>query len=323
MGDNAIEWGATAGDVVLLQSGLTVAEPATRSRKRRLAASPSNAARRLAAAADRCPAPLGDAWVLPWALGLDELPPTPTLVVEDVHTALEAVRKLAQGLAGEAWGASGAAAEAAAAAVLRAALGPHPGPALERLAQLRSVDPAAAARVLGLIDAVGRRLAGERRLPHPVAVWRLSPIELEHATTREASVRSGPDRWEPFVFDVVERAGDAKFGVAAAPGIGAGRPIAVHGPSDVEGIEPRRVLALARPIPHVAPLVWGCAGIVCAGGSTGAHLFEVARSLGVPAVVGVDLMRVGSDALVAVDGNDGCVTTWKPSLDERSRRTGA
>ena len=82
------------------------------------------------------------------------------------------------------------------------------------------------------------------------------------------------------------------------------------------------MLTLSRPIPHVAPLVWSCAAIVSAGGSPGAHLFEVARSLGVPAVVGVDLMDAAPDTLIAVDGADGRVTSWLPSGAVGARRTG-
>jgi hypothetical protein len=323
-GDDAIEWGASEDSVIVLQTWRAAAR-SQRSPARRPASPPlSDAARRLAAAAARCPAPLGEAWVLPWAAAMGALPPTPALTIDDVPTALDEARTLSLSLAGQAWRAPGAVAAAEAAATFRIALGPHPEDAWERLAELRPVDPAAAARVLGLVGAVGRRLASQGLLPHPGAVWRRSPAELERAAPAEhgAPSRSGPDRWEPFVFDVVERAGDTHLGTPAAPGIGAGRPVAIRGPGDLTRIEPRRVLALTRPVPQVAPLVWSCAAIVSAGGSPGAHLFEVARSLGVPAVVGVDLMHV-HDALVAVDGDGGTVTSWSPSLDAGSVVTGA
>ena len=324
-GDDAVEWGASAGSVILLQTGRAAERPARPPARRPASATLSETPRRLAAASDRCPAPLGEAWVLPWAAAMRALPPTPAFTIDDVPAALDEAREMALHLAGQAWGAPGPVAAAEAAATFRVALGPTPEDAWDRLAGLRPVDPAAAARVLGLVGAVGRRLASEGLLPHPDAVWRRSPAELERATSPEhgAPSRSGPDRWEPFVFDVVERAGDAQLGMPAAPGIGAGRPVAVRGPDDLMRIEPRRVLALTRPIPQVAPLVWSCAAIVSAGGSPGAHLFEVARSLGVPAVVGVDLMHAMPDALVAVDGNDGRVTWWTPSLDACSRVTGA
>ena len=321
-GDDTIEWGATTEGVVVLQIGRMPAGPPRRSLLRRRAPlEHPDVARRLAAAADRYPAPLGEAWVLPWALGLDPLPPTPVLAIDGLRRAIAEAREQAAALAEQAWDVPGSA--AAAEAAFRAALGPDPARAWERLAALRPVDPGAAARVLGLIDAVGRHLADEEVLPHPEAVWRMSPAELERAARGvPAPVRAGADRWEPFVFDVAEHTGHAQLGRTAAPGIGAGRPIAIRGPEDLVGIAPRRVLALARPVPSVAPLLWSCAAIVAAGGSTGAHLFEVARSLGVPAVVGVDLMRAAPNTVVAVDGDDGRVTAWSPR-DTRSRRTGA
>jgi phosphohistidine swiveling domain-containing protein len=323
-GNDAIEWGAAGGALTLLQTGRAPERPARPTARRPAPVKRSEAARRLAAAADRCPAPLGEMWVLPWAASMSALPPTPVLTIHDVPAALNEARALALHLTGRAWGASGPVAAAEAAATFRIALGPRPEDAWERLDGLRPVDPAAAARVLGLVGAVGRRLAKEGLLPHPDAVWRQSPAELDRATSPgdDAPSRSGPDRWEPFVFEVVEHAGDARLGTPAAPGIGAGRPVAIRGPGDLSQIEPRRVLALSRPIPHVAPLVWGCAAIVSAGGSPGAHLFEVARSLGVPAVVGVDVMDAATDSLLAVDGNHGRVTSWTPSLDAGARRTG-
>jgi phosphoenolpyruvate-protein kinase (PTS system EI component) len=53
-------------------------------------------------------------------------------------------------------------------------------------------------------------------------------------------------------------------------------------------------------------MLWEAAGLVAEHGSEGAHLFEVARSLGVPAVLGVALDA--TDRVVAVDGDLGAVS---------------
>ena len=175
--------------------------------------------------------------MLPWAAAMGALPPTPVLTIDDVPSALDEARALALHLTGQAWGTSGPVAAAEVATTFRIALGPRPEDAWERLDGLRPVDPAAATRVFGLVGAVGLRLEREGLLPHPEAVWRRSPAELERATSiqRAAPPRSGPDRWEPFVFDVVEGAGDARLGTPAAPGIGAGRPVAIRGPAISRG----------------------------------------------------------------------------------------
>jgi phosphoenolpyruvate-protein kinase (PTS system EI component) len=60
-------------------------------------------------------------------------------------------------------------------------------------------------------------------------------------------------------------------------------------------------------------MLWGAAALVTLGGNPGAHLVEVARSLGVPAVVdagdhGATLGEfAGSHAIAAVDGDGGGV----------------
>jgi phosphohistidine swiveling domain-containing protein len=77
-------------------------------------------------------------------------------------------------------------------------------------------------------------------------------------------------------------------------------------------IAPREVLAIAEPVPQVAALLWNAAGVVTSGGSVGAHLFEVARSLGVPAVVGADL-AADDGCLAAVDGDAGVVWVLETS----------
>jgi hypothetical protein len=60
-------------------------------------------------------------------------------------------------------------------------------------------------------------------------------------------------------------------------------------------------------------MLWEAAGLVAVEGNEGAHLFEVARSLGVPAVLGVEL-DPGIDRVVAVDGDLGTVSTLTPGL---------
>jgi phosphohistidine swiveling domain-containing protein len=69
---------------------------------------------------------------------------------------------------------------------------------------------------------------------------------------------------------------------------------------------PRRVLVVRHAVAQLAPMLWEAAGLVAEHGNEGAHLFEVARSLGVPAVLGVALEP--SDRIVAVDGDLGTVS---------------
>jgi phosphotransferase system enzyme I (PtsI) len=82
----------------------------------------------------------------------------------------------------------------------------------------------------------------------------------------------------------------------------------LEGPPDRWRPGPREVLAVSQAAAQAAPLLWNAAGVVAANGSVGAHLFEVARSLGVPAVVGVDVSRTDDGALAAVDGDAGSVS---------------
>ena len=66
-----------------------------------------------------------------------------------------------------------------------------------------------------------------------------------------------------------------------------------------------------------AVVLWEAAGLITVGGSPGAHLFEVAAWLGVPAVCDVDLeratdlaladLRHSRDFVCAIDGNAGVV----------------
>ena len=85
------------------------------------------------------------------------------------------------------------------------------------------------------------------------------------------------------------------------------------------------MLVTDRPVPQIAPLLWGCAGLVTAEGGEGAHLFEVARSLGVPAVTSLRLDVLGASApstLVAVDGDRGIVAVLEDEHGAEAARAG-
>jgi phosphohistidine swiveling domain-containing protein len=121
-------------------------------------------------------------------------------------------------------------------------------------------------------------------------------------------------RWEPLIYTAMAATGAALQGDPVSGGWGAGMAVLVRGlPTEAEH-RPRMVVIAPHPIPQLAPLLWGAAGLVTAGGSGAAHLVEVARSRGVPAVVGCDhnllfaLVGDGTPRLVAVDGDGGRVT---------------
>jgi phosphohistidine swiveling domain-containing protein len=156
---------------------------------------------------------------------------------------------------------------------------------------------------------VGERLVHDGRLPAAPFVWRLTPDEVALALRGAvAPIRRGPDRWEPFVAEVVRSRGTAVTATPVSPGVGAGPAHRVERLSGALRPVPRSVLVVARPLPHLAPLLWHSAGLVTLGGTTGAHLFEVARSLGIPAVTGIDGGKLAAGALVAVDGDAGTLS---------------
>jgi len=312
-GDTSIEWGVRGGDVVLLQVR-TVAATSRKARTfedRRPQGSLPPIAERLAVLATRFPAPLGDQLVIPWTLALGNVPSAPSIAVPDPEAALAEAQLLAAELTAQAWASERTVGERDAEHTIRSVLGPDPGPGLARLSRLCPVDPGVAMRLLGLVAGIGRALVERGLLPFPELVWRLTPDELARTLGRRGTTvpeRLGPDRWEPFRFEVASANGRALTGVAASPGAGAGRLRRLEGPPSDWRVRPRDVLAVGDAVPHVAPLLWNASGLVAARGSVGAHLFAVSRSLGVPAVVGVALPPQAEGSLVAVDGNVGIVS---------------
>jgi len=318
VGAAVIEWGAMGGDVFLLQVG-----PAGRPEARSVEPPPRAVAagspipagtERLARLTTAFPGPLADALVLPWALGAGDETSwneiAPSSGVSDPGTAIAEAEGLAADLAAEVWRVPPREARLRAADVARLLLEGRVTDGMRAIAGLRSPDPARAARIVGLVRTVGELLAVAGILPSPLLIWRLNEEELDRAIAGTPPVlRTGPGRWEPFVADVVRARGRDAQAVSVSPGVGAGR---LHPLRDLRSIGrpgPRSVLAAALPLPHLAPLLWHSAALVTTGGTSGAHLFEVARSLGVPAVIAPDLDVVGeTGSLVAVDGDTGRVS---------------
>jgi phosphohistidine swiveling domain-containing protein len=319
LGADAIEWGADDdGGTWLLQVRTAAVAgpeapvvPAAMARRARRTLPP--VADRLANAAASYPGTLGERWVLPWALALDVLPEPARLAVHAAEDAVAEAASLARAIAASAWEVPVDRVADEVAASFRGVLGPDPTPELARLSTIRPPAAGDPARLLGLVVAAGSRLGEEGALSSPDDVWRLTPDQLAQLVRgRRVPVRRGADRWEPFVFAVARDRGRTVAGRAAAPGFAAARATTVDVASESMP-PPRRVLVVRQAVPQLAPMLWEAAGLVAAEGNEGAHLFEVARSLGVPAVLGVEL-DPGIDRVVAVDGDLGTVSTLKSGL---------
>ena len=310
-GIRAIEWGATGDRVVLLQIGPDVSASSNVKRRPATASPMPACARRVASLVARFRGPRADELVLRWALGAELPHDLSPISVDDPAAALAEARSLADRLAARAWGRPPDEARRDAGSAIKALRSGAVGEALGALSRMHPPIASEARRLVGLLLGVGDAVTSSGAVTAPELVWQLTDAELEAAIRGTApTVRGGPDRWEGFLADVAFAHGAAIEGDAIVDGVGAGRLHVVSGLADIGRPGPRTILAAEAPFPQLAPLLWHCAGFVARGGSAGAHLFEVARSLGVPAVIGVsptDLGRSGS--LVAVDGTNGLVAT--------------
>ena len=313
-GATVCEWASTDQAVHLLQLASPPSTPAS-------ARSPSIPvvhhpdAPRLARLVSRHPGPLGEALVLPWATGhpsgrLDE----PGPIDVEPERAWEEAGRIATSLTTEAWELPPHEAREAARRSLSELRGPDPGPALARLARLVQPDRDTARRVLSLLATVRSALAQRGAVTWPESAWYLEPEQVATGLAGGPGKRDrfGFDRWEPFLAAVTVGVGGSAAGVAAAPGLGAGRMCWMVG-GDLGVFRPRDVIVAPRPTPDLAPLLWDAAALVTLGGGPGAHLFESARALAIPAVCGVRLEEVvGADPVtgshvLAVDGETGTV----------------
>ena len=293
--------------------------------------------------------PLGDRLVLPWLLGMgfsaargteapskapdratEQAPDRATEHATDRATehaevapaarggpappdALRAAVRDARALVATAVGAEDAEADAAASQVLeRVAAGE-----LEVLGEMRPVDPRAAADVLSRLAEIGEILVASGALAHPEQLWSLSVEEIGELLDRPVAGdwhrhRHRTLRWQALVQRVIDVHGEHFCGEGVAPGTAAGPARRLSAARDLRRVVPGDVVVLHRPAPQLAPALWVAAGLVAESGSGAAHLIEVARSLRVPAVVGVGSLAVEGEDLVHVDGDGGEISLLRP-----------
>ena len=321
LGDDLIEWAWTDDGVVLLQARRAAEPPPPIEPPPPLPVYAEPAALAISATVRRFPGALGESLVLPWALAPTELPPPAAGEVwGDPAMTLAQLRALTGELSSAAWGMPSSEAVAAAAELCRDLRGPAPQAAVARLGELHAVDPAAAERAVRLVETlVASALAGGVA-EIPSQVWDLPPerlaLVLDGRAATAVPVRSPADRWEPFVYGVVSAQGRSVRGTPVTDGVGAGKVRLVDDPAAAGDVD-RAIIVARRPLPALASLLWRAAGLVTVAGSAAAHLFEVATSVGVPAVINVDFGDVfeqGISALSerammgAVDGTSG--TLW-------------
>lgn len=280
--------------------------------------------RRLVRMMVRYPGPMGERWVWPWAIGMDLAAPvtdestsrTPAGIAAEIRegaAALAAQRR--RGMAG------GDVLEAAWSALGRG----DPAPLLAFIQGSGPVNPAEAASQIRRLAELAVSLTDAGVIPSPGWMWYLDPRTLREPEPRKQGLgrRIGISRWDPFIYEVTASQGRSFAGNPSAPGWGAGRLRYVRTADDAAGVSPREVIAARRPIGNLAPLLWNAAGLLTSEGSPGAHLFEVAGWMGVPAICGADIEAwieadsrhsgPGEDLIVAVDGDRGRVHVLPPS----------
>lgn len=323
LGDNLIEWAWANGRVWLVQGRRASyqrampapgAVPAGRS-----APSPVGARRLLRAT--RWPGELAERWLMPWSVGtaLDEpVLPVPAGPLHDERVGKQQAvgpepdklwlrfTAVSDALIDQVWPGppGGAARRAAVVTALRAGQAEAPP---------GSADPA--------LVQDWRRLAADLMAQLGIRSWPeflalpadLGPLLAGRASEPGLARRAqlAALSWEAVRFSAVSDCGERLTGTAVAPGTGCGP--CVNAAQAARGTLPlRAVIVAAYPLPQYSPLLMGAAGLITRHGSEAAHLITVARSLGVPVVIGVDLTcgPTAGERYAAVDGYAGTVSVW-------------
>jgi phosphohistidine swiveling domain-containing protein len=324
LGDNLIEWAWANGKVWLVQGRRTsyqrVKDAPSAVSAGRSAPSPASARRLLRAT--RWPGEFAERWLMPWSVGtaLDEpVPWAPAGALHDERVGKQQAVGLeldmlwprftavSDALIDQVWpGPPGGAACRAAAAVAALRSGQAEAPP-------GSADPA--------LVQDWTRLAADLMAQLGIWSWSeflalpavLAPLLVDRASEPGLARRAqlAALSWEAVWFSAVSDCGERLTGTAVAPGTGCG-PCVSAAQAARGGLPPRAVIAAAYPLPQYSPLLMGAAGLVARHGSEAAHLITVARSLGVPVVIGVDLTSgpVAGERYAAVDGYAGTVSVW-------------
>ena len=184
--------------------------------------------------------------------------------------------------------------------------------------------PAAVGRLTpaGRGTAAGRGAAAGGAGPGPVArTGRGAAVGAVHApgpgswaAELPAARASMPLLTATVLANTVLAKGEHVPGRPGAPGTAAGRLVAVR-PHERPGDDcGDAILLVDQPVPALAPLLFAARGVIARTGAAGSHLAEVARSLGVPMVLGCHPERVTGTRAVpdgaffaAIDGSTGDV----------------
>lgn len=267
----------------------------------------------------RYPGPVGEKLIWPWAIGLKDL--SPALIEQTrkpVATVVEGIRERFALLTRQRWGACDSLADIDRAwSALR---NDDSSPLLDLISRSPSVDRRLASAYLQDLRELGQALADARAIPHPRWVWYLDPDNLDQPLPDQQSPmrRIGATFWDVWIYGVITSQGETIAGTPASGGWGVGRLRFIHNADDAALFSPREVIATSHPVGNIAPLLWNATGLVTSEGNPGAHLFEVADWLAVPALCGVDISQwtdeereqpeEGEGLIVAVDGDRGRIT---------------
>jgi len=277
-------------------------------------------AQRLARLARRSPGPLGEALVLVWAVGEGGDAADASIEPADIDPG-DALRQASAGadrLVQAVWRAPASQARRRAHRILQRTRGTEPGRALAALDGLAIPDPGLARDVRALAARVQLGLVQAGEVADAATAWYVRPDRAASVLAGEVEAgrdRVGVDRWEPFVAGVVLGSGRTVEGAGASPGVGQGRLCFLPSAASDLRFLPRDVVVVTHPVPSLGAMLWDASGLVSLGGGPAAHLFEAARSIGVPAVCGAPLDLLVDEGLeaatgryaVAVDGDAGVV----------------
>ncbi len=331
LGDDLIEWAATdAGEVFLLQSKRAAPRAAVAHRVDEPSLPP--AATAVARLVHAYAGSAGEELILPLLLtgvprcvDVPIAPPralasqvTPSALLDAWSTA----QTTALSLQRTAWDGRGHGDRGATAALADLRSG-EVARALDRMSDVPAPDRAVTVALLNSMATVAAWAVQQRLIRAEDDLWAMTPGEIgalvtdptrDGAGQRAEARRRALLRWEPFVYSAIMGTGTVVRGEPVSNGTGAGIALVLRSlPTEVVH-HARMVVVAPRPIPQLAPLLWGAAGLVTTGGSASAHLVEVARSRGVPTVLGCAaetlfrLLEAGhGPRLVAVDGDTGRV----------------